>query len=57
MLFSAGMTRKTRLGDFLGALRLEGNDLIRITFFNVGFSGAMTCLATGGLAFPARDVT
>lgn len=51
-LFLAGMTRQTRLRDFLRRFVLEGNDLFGIAFFGVGLAGAVTRFATGYLVFP-----
>ena len=51
----AGVTAQTRLGSFLRRLVLEGNDLLRIALFDVGFAGTVTRFAAGHLVFPTRE--
>ena len=54
-LFLAGMTRQTRLRDFLRRFVLEGNDLFGIAFFGVGLAWAMTRFATRYFIFPTTN--
>src|SRR5215472_17144756 len=49
------MAGKTGLRDFLGRFVLEGDDLQRIAFFQVGLAWSMARLAAGHLPFPAAD--
>ena len=55
VLFSSSMARQTSFGNLLGRLVLEGDDLLGIAFFSVGFAGTMTRFATRHLPFPTTD--
>lgn len=52
VLFSACMAGETRFGDFFGRFVLEGDDLSRIAFFNVGFAGTVTGFTAGDFILP-----
>jgi len=55
VLFSAGVTSQTGLGDLFRRLVLERNDLLRIALFAVCLAGTVARLAAGHLVFPTAD--
>ncbi len=55
VVFFAGVTTKTGLGDFFRRLGLERNDLLRIAFLEVRLAWSMTRLATSDFSFPTID--
>ena len=52
VLFPAGVTAQTCLGDLFRRLVLEGDDLLRIAFFSVCLAWTMTGFAARHLLFP-----
>ena len=56
VLFFAGVTGKTRLGDVLRRHAFERNDLFRIALFTMSFARPMTRFATGHLILPAANL-
>ena len=55
VFLAARVARQTRLGGLFRRFVLEGNDLRRIAFLDVGFAWTMTRLATGHFFFPTAD--
>ncbi len=53
VIFFSGVTTKTRFRCLFRRLRLEGNNLLRIAFFEMRLAGSMTRLATRDLSLPA----
>ena len=51
----ARMAGKTRLGNVLGRLILERDDLCRVTFFRVVLARSMTRFTAGYFSFPTAD--
>jgi hypothetical protein len=54
--FFAGMARETRLRNLFGRFVFERDDLLRVTFFEVGFAWAMTLFAAGNFSFPTANL-
>src|ERR1044072_5462533 len=55
VLLFAGVATSTRLRDFFRRFVFEGDDLLRIAFFNVRLAWSMARLATRHFVFPTSD--
>jgi len=56
VFFLTRVTAKTRFGDFFRRFVFEGNDLLRIAFFDVGLAWTMTRFTTRNLLFPTSNL-
>ena len=56
VLFLAGVTSQTGLGDLFGRFVLERDDLFRVAFFAVRLAGGVTRLATRHLILPTANL-
>src|SRR5690349_2782251 len=56
VLFPAGVTSQTSLGDLFGRFILERDDLFRIAFFGVRLARTVARLATRHLVLPTANL-
>ena len=56
VFLSSRVAPQTSFGNLLGRFVLEGNDLGRISFFNVRFARAVTRFAAGNFVLPTTNL-